>query len=70
LLFGCHYGEHCADIDLLSLGHRHFGDDAVGRCADAVLHLHRFEPEDRVAGLDVVAGRHRDSHHRARHRRE
>ena len=63
-------GEHGADLDLLSLRDRQFGHDAVGRGVDPVLHLHRLEPQDRLAGLHAVADRHRDPDDRAGHGRE
>ena len=42
-------------VELLSQGDQHFGDRAVERGGDVVLHLHRLEHHQHLAGLDLVA---------------
>ena len=63
-------GEHGADVDLLAGLHRQLGDDAGRRGVDLVLHLHRLQPQQRLAALDPIADGDDDAGHGAGHRGE
>ena len=63
-------GEDGADVDLLAGVDVQFGEHAVGRRGDGVLHLHRLQPDHRLAGGDRVADRGADPDDRAGHRRQ
>ena len=43
-------GEHGAGLDLVAGVDVQLGDDAGGRGGDAVLHLHRLQPEQGLPG--------------------
>ena len=65
-----HSGEYGADVDLLAGLDVEFGEHAVAGRGHGVLHLHRLQPHQRLAGGDGVADRGADAQHRTRHRRQ
>ena len=65
-----HTGEYGADVDLLAGFDVEFDEHAVAGCGHGVLHLHGFQPDQRLARGDGVADRGADAQHRTRHRRE
>ena len=50
-------GEQGADLDLVAGGGVQRGERAGGGGGDAVLHLHRLQPQQRLPRLDPVARR-------------
>ena len=63
-------GEHGADFDLLAGLHGQLGDDAGRRGVDLVLHLHRLQPQQRLAPGDPIADVHGDAGDGSGHRGE
>src|SRR6266480_3136781 len=65
-------GDHAHDLagrDGLARLDGQLGDDAVAVGRDLVLHLHRLDDADHLAGANLVAVGHFDSQHGALHRR-
>src|ERR1700712_1019453 len=60
--------EHGADVNLLAGADVQFGEHSLGGSGDRVFHLHGLEPDQGLAGVDLVAYRCADADHRSRHR--
>src|SRR5664280_2319991 len=54
------HDEKVADLDRIANGHPDALDRALARCTELVLHLHRLDDEDLLAGLDAVPHDHGD----------
>src|SRR5690606_37888544 len=63
-------GEQGLDLDLLAFARGELGDGAGERRGQRVLHLHRLEDEQALAGRDLVAFGNVDGDDLAGHRRE
>ena len=66
---GVDHGQHVAGVHLRPGRHPQLGHRARGGRQHRVLHLHRLQREQRLAGGDPVALGHQDREHQAGHRR-
>src|SRR5215510_13021014 len=53
--------QFCASGDLVAFAAEEAGHHTVLRGSDLLLHLHRFEDEQRGAGFDMLAGLHENA---------
>ena len=56
-------------LHIVTLGSQNHGDSPIDRRRHLAFHLHRFDDQQRIAGLDAIVDRHQDFHHSARHGR-
>src|SRR6185436_18115883 len=61
--------EQRARLDRVPFAGVNLGDHSVAAGAHLVLHLHRFDDDERLTGVDDIAGLDEDANHLARHRR-
>ena len=64
-----HYQQHSAGVDRLPFGDGDVAHTAIASRAQFVLHFHRFDDNQALAGLHIVAGFDEHAHDFARHRR-